>query len=383
MLLVAAVASMAVFSVAVLAPEAAPAIGFDPAYIGGFNAVVYLFAMFIGTITGVFVERYGAIRVSQVALLAAGAGILLLALVSPFSALLSAICLGIAYGPLNPASANVLIKVGNPRWWPLIFSIKQTGIPLGGMLAGALTPWLAAVWGWQGAACIIAGLALLSLLLAQPLRRSIDADRKPGKTLADISVTKPLKMVFSERLLRGLTMVGFVYAGCQVSVGAFYVVYLVHDLDMALTRAGFLFAVLQLGGVCGRIIWGSLAGRWMAPNQLLAVLGLLTAICLVITTVITLSWPWWQLAILGFVLGASSFGWNGVFLSEVARLAPEGKAGEITGGVQFVMFGGVVVVPPCFSLIVTLSQSYTIAFNAVAFMAVLIAGYLLVFRQLR
>jgi hypothetical protein len=103
----------------------------------------------------------------------------------------------------------------------------------------------------------------------------------------------------------------------------------------------------------------------------------------VITTVITLSWPWWQLAILGFVLGASSFGWNGVFLSEVARLAPEGKAGEITGGVQFVMFGGVVVVPPCFSLIVTLSQSYTIAFNAVAFMAVLIAGYLLVFRQLR
>jgi MFS family permease len=381
MLLVAAVASMSVFSVAVLAPEAARDIGLDPAYIGAFNAVVYLFAMFIGTVTGVFVERYGAIRISQLALLGAGIGMLLLALASPLTALLSALFLGLAYGPLNPASAQVLIKVGTARWWPLIFSIKQTGIPLGGILAGALTPWLAGVWGWQGAACTVALLALLSLLAAQPLRRSIDADRQPDKALAGISVVTPLQQVFRQPRLRGLTVVGFVYAGCQVCVGAFYVVYLVQALDMALTQAGLLFAVVQLGGVCGRIIWGSLAGRWLTPAQALAALGLLTAGCLIITTVMTLNWPWWQMALLGFVLGASSFGWNGVFLSEVARLAPEGKAGDITGGVQFTMFGGVVVVPPCFSLIVTLGQSYAMAFVAVAVIVMMVVGYLLVFRR--
>lgn len=152
---------------------------------------------------------------------------------------------------------------------------------------------------------------------------------------------------------------------------------------MTLTRAGLLFAVVQLGGVCGRIIWGSLAGRWIRPDRLLALLGLLTAGCLLITTMMSLSWPLWQMLILGLVLGASSFGWNGVFLSEVARLAPEGKAGDITGGVQFLMYGGVVVVPPCFGFIVTLWQSYTIAFTVISVLAILIAVYLFVFRQVR
>jgi hypothetical protein len=41
------------------------------------------------------------------------------------------------------------------------------------------------------------------------------------------------------------------------------------------------------------------------------------------------------------VFGATAIGWNGVMLSEVARLAPTNRVGAITGAFGFVTFGGV------------------------------------------
>ena len=46
------------------------------------------------------------------------------------------------------------------------------------------------------------------------------------------------------------------------------------------------------------------------------------------------------------LFGATAIGWNGVQLAEVARLAPPGTAGEVTGATGFVTFAGVVIGPP-------------------------------------
>ena len=53
----------------------------------------------------------------------------------------------------------------------------------------------------------------------------------------------------------------------------------------------------------------------------------------------------------------------------VASRAPEGAIGQATGAVQFVMFAGVVVVPPGFGVLVALTHSYATAFLAVAAVA--------------
>jgi hypothetical protein len=47
------------------------------------------------------------------------------------------------------------------------------------------------------------------------------------------------------------------------------------------------------------------------------------------------------------VFGATAIGWNGVMLSEVARLAPAHRVGAITGAFGFVTFGGVMEDLPC------------------------------------
>jgi hypothetical protein len=47
-------------------------------------------------------------------------------------------------------------------------------------------------------------------------------------------------------------------------------------------------------------------------------------------------------------------------------LAPPGRAGEATGGTSFVTFSGVVFAPVMFSIIISTTGSYTIAFATIA-----------------
>ena len=55
------------------------------------------------------------------------------------------------------------------------------------------------------------------------------------------------------------------------------------------------------------------------------------------------AWP--LLLALAFVFGLTASGWNGVFLAEVARLAPEGRVGEATGAVLMFGFAGLILSP--------------------------------------
>ena len=74
-------------------------------------------------------------------------------------------------------------------------------------------------------------------------------------------------------------------------------------------------------------------------------------------------------AAVSFLLGAATFGWNGIMLSEIATRAPTGRAADATGGMQVVMFGGIVVFPVSFTALVTLTGSYAVAFGLLAALA--------------
>lgn len=377
MLAVLTMGSMANFTVAVIAPVAAPDIGVPATYIGVFTSVVYIFAMLTGTITGTFIIRYGPVRVCQLTLVFAAAGMLAITFASPLMAVVSAILLGFAYGPFNPASAHVLAGISTARTQPLIFSVKQTGVPLGGALAGAVLPVLVVLLGWKGAVLVVAVIAVGVMLIQQPIRSRFDGDCKPSWPLGSASVIAPLRLVLSDPRLRKMSIAGFSYAGCQVSIGAFFVVYLAEALEMSLIEAGLIFAFVQAGGILGRVFLGAIAERWLSTQALLAGMGLLIAACLLATASFTSAWPSMAIMSIAFVLGVSGFGWVGIYLSEIAKLAPEGKVGEATGGVQFIYFSGVVVVPPCFGALVNITGSYTVAFVAIAALASLNGLYLI------
>ena len=195
MLAVLTTSSMAVFTVAVLAPEVAPALGLDPKLIGPFTSIVYLFAALVGAGTGGLIARYGAIRTCQSTMAAAAAAMFLIAAGHPLAALLAACLLGYNYGPFNPASAHILSGLASPRWQPFIFSLKQTGVPLGGALAGALVPLMVIYFDWQGAAVCVGLTGIVIAVMLEPLRKTFDVDLQPVAFSRLVNFWPPVKRV--------------------------------------------------------------------------------------------------------------------------------------------------------------------------------------------
>jgi hypothetical protein len=80
---------------------------------------------------GSFIVRYGALRMSQVALVSLGGGIAVAAEGSLPGFAASAIIGGGGAALSTPTSSQLLNRVSPPSVAPLVFSIKQTAVPAG------------------------------------------------------------------------------------------------------------------------------------------------------------------------------------------------------------------------------------------------------------
>src|ERR1700716_3375236 len=143
---------------AVVAPLVIAELHADPAWVGvyyGLSAAASLFAQ-MGC--GSFIVRYGALRMSQVALVLLGGGIAVAAEGSLPGFGASAIIGGGGGAVSTPTSSQLLGRVSPPRLAPLVFSIKQTAVPAGLLICGFLGPAMAVALGWRrGNAAAVAG----------------------------------------------------------------------------------------------------------------------------------------------------------------------------------------------------------------------------------
>jgi MFS family permease len=368
--------SLAASATSVLAPEIGPATGLDPKLIGIFVGVLYLGAMLTSLASGGFIERYGPIRVSQVCAVVCACGLVLTT--GPLWALIIAPALiGVGYGPITPASSQLLARTASPRTMALTFSIKQTGVPLGAALAGALLPLLTISYGWRAAVWAVAGCCVLIALLAQQSRAGLDVGLNRAHRVSMEQLFAPLRLVARSPKLIELTTTGFVYATTQACLLSFLVVYMNQELDRTLVDAGLTLAVATVGGVIGRISWGMVADRWIAPRRMLGLLGLVAGACALATSSFGPAWPIAAEILVCALFGVTAIGWNGVQLAEVARHSPRGKAGAITGASGFITFAGVVVGPPLFALLATLTGSYASGFGAIGLASLACGAWLL------
>src|SRR4029077_4485474 len=89
---------------------------------------------------GSFIVRYGALRMSQAALVLLGGGMAGAAEGSLPGFGASAIIGGGGAAVSTPTSSQLLGRVSPIRLAPLVFSIKQTAVPAGGVVLGLFTP---------------------------------------------------------------------------------------------------------------------------------------------------------------------------------------------------------------------------------------------------
>ena len=348
----------------VLAPEIGPAIDVNPRLIGVFVGVIYMGGMFASLVSGSFIERYGPIRVSQVCVLLCACGLALVA--GPAWALpIAPLLIGLGYGAITPASSQLLARTTAPGRMALTFSIKQTGVPLGAALSGLALPVLVLVFGWRAILLSVAACGPLIVLAAQPTRATLDRDRRRDHRATLAGLLAPLKLAVRNRKLVQLMVAGFAYAAMQICLMSYLVVYLTETLGRSLVAAGVALTIANVGGIVGRIGWGIVADRWLAPRRLLGTLGIVAGSCALVTAAFTPGWPALAILVVCAIFGATAIGWNGVQLAEIARNSPPGQAGAITGASGFVTFFGVVIGPPLFALLVAVTESYASGFIAI------------------
>lgn len=373
--------ALAALAPPVIAPAALPDLALaTEAWLGVYIALLYLAGMASTLVSGDLIARFGPVRVSQLSLVLCGVGVGLIALGHPPLLLLAPFIIGFGYGPVTPAGSQILVKGGAPKAIGLVFSIKQTGVPLGVLIAGLALPWLIALGGWRFAiGCIVTVCLLLSVAL-QWWRDPFDGDRDPARRMTVRRTGASLKTLFDNPAAYRLACVSFFFGAMQLCVITFLVSYLSHGFEMTLVVAGLLMSVAQASGMVGRIGWGWLSDRSISARAVLIGLAIAMAIAAAILGSLPYGTPWFVIAVIVAVLGATAIGWNGVFLAEIARVAPDSEVGTLTGAALFFTYFGVVVGPPIFGVILSLTHSYAASFIVIS-AGVLIGSVLLLGRR--
>ena len=382
--MVQAIATFGILTYPVLAPNIAPQLNMPTSAIGYQISIAYFWAVVSSVYCGPMVKRWGAGRTTQLSMVLVSLGCAGLSFPNIYLILLGSTLIGFSYGMTNPSASHLLVKYSNPDRRNLIFSIKQTGVPIGGILAGLISPAISVNWGWQWATGTVAICALIFAISIHPLCRLWDDDKDPSVSL----IKKPLDgfmMVWNNQPLRNLIPTGFLFSVIQMCLVTFLVVYLVEEILIHDTKtlivAGFIMALVQVSGVCGRLIWGWVADCFGDGWAILIFLSFMMASLSLIMVFIDPSWPKLVVYIVFILIGLSSLGWNGVYIASIVGLIDAKQVGKITGASLAITYAGVFVGPAIFASLYAIIGSYGETYGLLAIVSV--AGGYCVYRSRR
>jgi len=375
-----ALVTMISLTVSVMAPTLARELNVSVGTIGLYASMSYIGAMIGSLLSGGFVLRYGAIRISQGIMITCSLGLLLCINGHWIWFLISAFICGLGYGPATPASSQLLSRHLPTRYLSLGFSIKQTGVPLGGILAGLVVPWLLIRHSWQDSMLVIAASVIMASFILQLCRKQFDVQLEPKANLFRGNFFSSLRLVLSHPQLKLIAVATFFFSATQQCYIYFLVTFLESNIGWDNQKAGIALAILGASAVLGRIIWGAVADATGRSQLLIMVLAFAMATVTLLTGLITPEWSSISIFILCGVFGATGAAWNGIYLAEITRHVAAEDVSRATGGGLFVTFFGVVVAPPIFGLIINLTHSFETAYIALG-SATMLIGLLLLKNQ--
>jgi MFS family permease len=361
-------ATMALYSLPTLAPEVARDLRLNGALVGGFVATGYGVGIISALMSPGLIRRHGGVRATQVVLLAA-AGMLSLAALSfgIVGLACAAIVLGSGYGAAAPASTHLLVPHTPRSMFNLVMSLRQIGVPLGGVFAALMLPPLVPLLGWRGA--LLMELVPVFLLIAcmEIPRRQWDADHDPRVRPWGRTLLQPF-MLLRDRGIRRLSASCFIYSGLQLCFVAFMTVQLTTTVGFDLVRAGQMLAVYQIAGSVSRPIWGSVADRFLTPTRTLALLGAGMACAAVLSGRFNSGWSGPEVFAVVLLAGCTAGGYTGLAYAEYASLGGARRT-EATGLGTALMFSGGLLIPPSFGVSITFFGGYEVTWRAIALLA--------------
>ena len=358
-----------------LVPVAGPAFtaefGWDQAWVGYLTAATTVGALFVLTSGIGVIHRLGGVYTLQLSLLIGSASLLLYLVPSIGLALIASVCVGLSSGTANPAGSEVLTRLTPKEHRNVVFSIKQAGVPLGGIIGGLAIPPLIDALGWRYAAAVVAGVSIAAVMATWAFRTRIDpsAEQRAQQRLVSFRLTDilvPLRSLSrGERLWRA-SWVGCLLAIPQAGWVTFMVTYLVVGLGMSLSTAGLVFAVMQTSSMFGRVTLGWIADRVASGPATLMIASFGSAISTIALALSAPDWPLWAFLLLSAFAGIAVSGWNGVQIAEVARRSSPELIAESAAGSVILIFMSNMLTPVAFAAFIAVTNRYDIAYLILA-----------------
>ena len=357
----------------ILADRLAEDFGISRAWLG-----FYLFLQNIAAIIGAmgcggFILRYGALRISQWCLILMGGSLFVVSTGVLWLYPLGAILLGMA-AVSTPASSHILARVCPPRIAPVVFSIKQTGVPVGSLIGGLLIPFLLSISVYSAVfrtpihldaygTAFVAGLLVYCVVLAlQPIRAHFDADRQPDVKFSFSGVSDTMKLVISNPQLRDLSLGAFAFGGLQAIFSGFIILFMIDGLNYSEADAGSTFAIAAVTAIGGRIFWGYLGSTFTSARFVLGGIGIFGGVAAILTGFYDIRWNYSFILAVAILYNITALSWHGILLAETARLAPSDIVGGVTGSVLAFTSVAMMIYPAFYGGLLAITDSYSVGF---------------------
>lgn len=372
-LLVQTAASLGNTSIGPLAPVLGRDLALSSAQLGLIVTAFYVGAIGVLLFAATAADRWGPRRLFLAGPALIAAGLLAASRAPSFGQLLLFMAVaGVGNGIALPPTTRAVMEWFGPAARGSAMSIKQTGLPLAGLLVALAVPLGLGQVGWRGSLALIAAVTLLSGALAFALYR--DA---PGGHAPEVARGGGLATLARDPRLLAVTGFATVMSGIQLALVGFLVLYFHRALGYPLLLAGALLALAQVSGVVARIVSGVLSDRVFGARRQ-PVLVLMAGAAIAGNAALALAPADAPVPLVGAVmvlLGFSAVGWSGVSMALVAELAGRERSSAAAGVALTGSYLGVIVTPPLFGLLVDLTGGYRISFAALGLLAVIAFGF--------
>jgi len=149
----------------VLAPQLSRMLDIDASAVGYLMSILFGTAMLASGAVGTVVLRWGACRAMQWSLWICAAGMIAGLAGKLWLMPVAAMCSGISTALAAAGAAHLLYRFGPPARRNLIFSIKQTGVPLGWAAIALVAPVLTVAFGWRVSMLVVLAYSVAGALL--------------------------------------------------------------------------------------------------------------------------------------------------------------------------------------------------------------------------
>lgn len=268
---------------------------------------------------------------------------------------------GAAGGSVQSGSGRAVMGWFGPEERGLALGVRQTAVPLGGLVAAVTLPLLGGVREsllFLAAFCFAGALAA-ALVLREGAHGELDT-AKVGRTLRD---GRLWQLCFGSGL----------YLIAQVAIIGFVVLFLHDERGVSTGAAAAVLASSQALAVVARIAAGRWSDRLQARVVPLRRVGLASFVTVALVALLVDA-PLWLLVPLLAVTGALSMSWNGLSYTAAAEFAGRARSGAAIGFQQTVLSLVGVGAPIAFAAAVAV-VSWQMAFALAALFP--LAGWLL------